>query len=167
MNEYGVKRTYVGLKQPIGYLSPDGEWYLLEHETNHLAHLAISEYLENEVIPPRSFNGEIMVFLENTGWLKVDGRNIRYYADEPYYKYREKHKTPHLTERQRDAIIEYCRYGSDNGLFNSICFNGWECFNRTYHQLREMDELMWRKLFVVANNETIKLMFEENLNNKE
>lgn len=94
------------VKEPVGYLTPNGKWLLLESKLTGLAHLMISEYVEGIIRKERPdilkapYNN-VMLDLERNGWIKVYGRDVRYLSGIEYYEDGELKKTPYIREEQK------------------------------------------------------------------
>lgn len=105
-------------EEPVGFIAPDGKFYLVESRTDALAHLHLAEFVKNLYQEKGMLDNLYRYYgagysldyvLEHAGFVKVHGLDIRYIAhfalyggtnDEPLY-------TPDLTDAQIKSIIRY------------------------------------------------------------
>ncbi len=106
-------------KAPVGFIAPDGKFYLLESTENGLAHLTLANLVYS--IYKDSINHKIMMNrssysldyrLEYAGFIKVHAYDIRYYAHldinfDPTGK--NCLYTPDITDAQKEALITYIK----------------------------------------------------------
>ena len=104
---------------PVGFIAPDGKFYLIDGRTNGLAHLYLADFVKNLYESKgmlenlhRYFDTGLSLdyVLEHAGFVKVHNYDIRYIAHfhlgghtidgEPVY-------TPDLTDAQIKSIIRY------------------------------------------------------------
>ena len=138
-------------KRPVGYLAPDGKFYVIEEEENGLAHLEVSRVVYNKYMPTRyiqmnRLGRSFEDTLERNGFIKVHVQDIRFFAH-LYIKKDlltgEENYTPDPTSAQICALIEYCKHFNLDGV-NFI--NG-KRFDLNI--LKGGDKLAIRKLFEV------------------
>lgn len=144
-----VRNSLHGLECPVGYLAPDGRWFLLDSQDNGLAHLYLSDLVMEEyddyIRENRIFIFHPDLELEHAGFIKVHGSTVRYFAHSVFSGYHDQgwQYTPDPTEVQIQRLCEYADLFGERGV---LTFNS--CRNRyaSYH-LRQMDSLSIRKLF--------------------
>ena len=138
-------------KRPVGYLAPDGKFYVIEEEENGLAHLEVSrvvynKYIKTPYIQTNRLGGCFEDTLEKNGFIKVHVQDIRYMAHMYLGKNSitgEENYSPDPTPEQIRALIEYCEHFNLDGI-NFI--------NEKYFDmkiLRDGDPLSIRKLFQI------------------
>ena len=104
-------------EEPVGFIAPDGKFYLVDGDTDGLAHLHLAPFVK-ELYEQKGILDNLNMFnsglsldytLERAGFVKVHKYDIRYVAhfalyeganDEPVY-------TPDLTDAQIKSIIRY------------------------------------------------------------
>lgn len=109
-------------KNPVGYLTPDGKFFLIESEENGLAHLALSERIyqlyEDEIERKRIYGEETETILEHFGCIKIHKCGFRYYSLLPYDGYYDQTdcKTPKINEIQFKRMVEFLQtlYSKEN-----------------------------------------------------
>ena len=102
---------------PVGFIAPDGKFYLVDGDTDGLAHLHLAPFVK-ELYEQKGILDNLHMFnsglsldytLERAGFVKVHKYDIRYIAHfhiggsingEPVY-------TPDLTDAQIQSIIRY------------------------------------------------------------
>ena len=103
---------------PVGFIAPDGKFYLVDGDTDGLAHLHLAPFVK-ELYEQKGMLDNLYRYydagysldyvLEHAGFVKVHGLDIRYIAHftlyggtngEPLY-------TPDLTDAQIKSIIRY------------------------------------------------------------
>ena len=100
-------------KNPVGYLMPDGKFFLIECEENGLAHLALSERIyqlyEDEIERKRIYGEETETILEHFGCIKIHKNTFRYYSLLPYGGYYDQKdcKTPKINDIQFKRLVEF------------------------------------------------------------
>ena len=103
---------------PVGFIAPDGKFYLVDGRTDGLAHLNLAEFVKNLYQEKGMLDNLHLYYdagysldyvLEHAGFVKVHNLDIRYIAHfhvsgsingEPVY-------TPDLTDAQIRSIIRY------------------------------------------------------------
>ena len=142
---------------PVGYLCPDGKWYLVTEEDDQLAHINLASTIYEEY-KDKGFKFNLMEsgypdeVLEKNGFIKVHGFDIRYYAHFKCWNVaaQKADHTPDVNEIQRKELIRYCEllHNLDKSLYdydsNEIRINERHIDSR---KLKQMDELMLRKTF--------------------
>lgn len=138
-------------KHPVGYLAPDGKFYVIESEENGLAHLEVSrvvynKYIQTQYIQMNRLGGCFEDTLEKNGFIKVHEQDIRYFAH--MYLGRnaltgEENYTPDPTPEQIRALVEYCKHFNLDGenFINEKRFD--------IRVLKNGDALAIRKLFEI------------------
>lgn len=136
-------------KEPVGFIAPDGRFFLMESAENGLAHLELAETVYNvykndiDMRLLNSSSGMTLDYgLERAGFVKVHMYDIRYLAHFcAVWGFGEDVYTPDLTEEQRDAIV---RYGKLCNLGGDVFVNGKRTALST---IRNADKLALRKIF--------------------
>ncbi len=138
-------------KRPVGYLAPDGKFYVIEEEENGLAHLEVSgvvynKYIKTRYIQMNRLGGCFEDTLEKNGFIKVHIQDIRYFAHMYIGKDSltgEENYTPDPTPEQIRALIKYCKHFNLEGenFINEKRFDS--------RILRNGDPLSIRKLFEI------------------
>ena len=113
-------------EEPVGFIAPDGKFYLVESRTDALAHLHLAEFVKNLYQEKGMLNNLYRYYdagysldyvLERVGFVKVHGLDIRYIAHfriggsingEPVC-------TPDLTDAQIKSIIRYGKLFNHEG----------------------------------------------------
>lgn len=136
-------------KRPVGYLAPDGKFYVIESEENGLAHLEVSrvvynKYYDSPYIQLNRLGGCFEDTLEKNGFIKVHVQDIRYFAHRYLGKEAltgKENYTPDPTPAQIRALIEYCKHFNLEGVnfINEKRFD--------VRVLKSGDALAIRKLF--------------------
>lgn len=102
-------------KNPVGYLTPDGKFFLIESEENGLAHLALSERIyqlyKDEIESRRIYGDETEKILERFGCIKIHKCGFRYYSLLPYGGYYDQKdcKTPKINDIQFKCMVEFLK----------------------------------------------------------
>lgn len=138
-------------KRPVGYLAPDGRFYVIEEEENGLAHLEVSRvvyyiYSRTQYIQMNRLGGSFETTLEKNGFIKVHVQDIRYFAHLYIGKNAftgEENYTPDPTPAQVRALIDYCKH------FNLDGVNFINEKRLDMKILRNGDRLSIRKLFEI------------------
>lgn len=124
---------------PVGFIAPDGKFYLVEGDTDGLAHLHLAPFVEQLYKPKLQYSGMSLDYdLENAGFVKVHNCNVRYYAH--CYIGKDTY-SPDLTEVQIQSIV---RYGKLHGWEGDVFVND----KRTpVTKIAQADQLSLRKIF--------------------
>lgn len=102
-------------KNPVGYLAPDGKFYVIESSENGLAHLEISrvvyaKYIGTQYMPHGRYGVSFEDTLDKNGFIKVHEKDIRYHVHIPLNPYSDNpNYSPDPTQEQIDALIDYVR----------------------------------------------------------
>lgn len=138
-------------KSPVGYLTPDGKWFVIEENENGLAHLSLSQlvyniYYDTEYIQAERTGISLEDTLEKNGFIKVHTHDIRYICHIPIHPYsNDDLYSPNPTEVQKEQLIWYSKLFNFDGCIwvNEMRYNMGD-FIRI---LKQGDELSIRKLF--------------------
>lgn len=148
LDEKLVRTTFEGMTCPVGYLAPDGKWFLLETTDDALAHLALSKYVYDKYKAQleRVYGPQTEQILEHGGFIKVHDSDVRYFAKISYGGYYDQGwcETPSVTDAQ---IEELCKYGKKFGYGGELIFN--DESRCTVSELKQMDAIMRDKLFTL------------------
>lgn len=142
-------------KEPVGYLAPDGKFYVIEASEYGLAHLRLShvvydKYFDTEYIQRSRLSGSIEYSLERNGFIKVHEHEIRYCSHLPINPYSDDEiYSPDPTEAQKKALIEYAkRINMELRGKYYIFVNDTEYEVKDFVKiLKDGDELSIRKMF--------------------
>ena len=140
-------------KNPVGYLAPDGNFFLIETEENGLAHLGLARRVHDLYIPTiteRIYGKTYEEWLENAGFIKVHCSDIRYFANKHYSGYWDQPdaRTPKVTEQQREALYEYFKTHRKFAQIASI--NDYHMHRKNMpvtKWIREADDIQFQKMF--------------------
>jgi hypothetical protein len=143
------------IKKPVGFLGPDGRWFLIDASENGLAHIELAEHVYDEyadyIQQNRIYVSNYDVDLEHAGIIKVHGWMVRYFTNSPFYGYYDQSdcKTPEVTDVQMEQLYEYAKKFGDSGKLS---------FNYNYPQfsfaeLRQMDRIQINRLFTRDRNQ--------------
>lgn len=132
---------------PVGYIAPNGKFYLMESSECRLAHIELAplmlklygEELDNILLYGSGMS--IDYGLERAGFIKVHTFDIRYIAHfQAGFGCNERY-TPDITDAQLESILRYCKlWNYDN------CIN----INRKrveVSKIKQADKLALRKIF--------------------
>lgn len=141
-----IKNSPKGMECPVGYLAPDGKWFLIEQKEDSLIHLLLCGYVYEKYKDglERVYGPKTEQILEHGGFIKVHGYDIRYFAKLAYNGYYDQGwcETPSVTDAQ---IEELCKYGKKFGYEGELIFN--DESRCTMSELKQMDAIMRDKLF--------------------
>lgn len=140
-------------KNPVGYLAPDGNFFLIETEEDGLAHLGLARRVHDlyePTITERIYGKSYEQWLENAGFIKVHCSDVRYFANKHYSGYWDQpdSRTPKVTEQQRQALYEYFR--SHRKFAQIASFNDYNMYRKNIpvtKWLREADDIQFQKMF--------------------
>lgn len=145
LDEKLIRTSLDGMKCPVGYLAPDGKWFLLDQKDDALAHLALSKYVYNKYRDSleRVYGPQTEQVLEHGGFVKVHGYDVRYFAKMSYNGYYDQGwlETPSVTDEQ---VAQICEYGKKFGYEGCLWFNEGR---HSFMDLKQMEPLMRDKLF--------------------
>lgn len=148
MKPIKIRKSYRNMKWPVGYLSPDGRWFLIESSENGLAHIYLAEHVYQEYEPwireQRIFFMGVDDALERAGFVKVHGWDVRYYSGVPYGGYSDQGtcRTPPVTDVQ---VRRLCGYIRRFGYMGEVFVNGGR--RTSANDLASMDRPALAKLF--------------------
>lgn len=102
---------------PVGFIAPDGKFYLVDGDTDGLAHLHLAPFVK-EVYEQKGMLDNLHMFhsglsldytLENSGFVKVHKYDIRYVAHWWIGTDHDNNKvySPDLTDAQIQSIVRY------------------------------------------------------------
>ena len=141
-------------EKPVGYLAPDGKFFLIETEENGLAHLALARRVRDLYEPTfteRIFGGgKDELWLENAGFIKIHCSEVRYFANKRYSGFYDQPdaRTPKVTEQQREALYEYFKTHRKFAEIASI--NDYNMYRKNIpvtKWIRESDYIQFQKMF--------------------
>ena len=147
--ELNIRHDLQDLTQPVGFLGPDGRWFLIDSSENGLAHIYLAEHVydayadyikENHIFVCR-----IDSDLEHAGIIKVHGDMVRYYAKCAYGGYYDQGwcETPEVNDAQIERLCEYAKkYGYNGRLRINENYPQY-----SYAQLRQMDRIQINSVF--------------------
>ena len=129
----------------VGFLAPDGKWWLTYCKKESLAHISLSSlvynYYKYELLynfDSSSWHSCIDSNLENNGFIKVHGCNIRYFTN-----IRNAQK---LNSKQIDEILKYIKLQLDCIGVDYVSINGKSI---QYSRIKQMDDIAFNKLFEI------------------
>ena len=129
----------------VGFLAPDGKWWLTYCKKESLAHISLSSlvynYYKYELLynfDSSSWHSCIDSNLENNGFIKVHGCNIRYFTN-----IRNAQK---VNIKQIDEILKYIKLQLDCIGVDYVCINGKSI---QYSRIKQMDEIAFNRLFEI------------------
>lgn len=130
----------------VGFLAPDGKWWLTYYEKESLAHISLSSLVYNyykyeldyKLHDSSSWHSCIDSNLENNGFIKVHGCNIRYFTN-----IRNAQK---LNSKQIDEILKYIKLQLDCIGVDYVCINEKSI---QYSRIKQMDEIASNRLFEI------------------
>lgn len=134
-------------ENPVGYIAPDGKFYLMESSDNGLAHLELAPLmlkLYGDKLDRILLYGDGMSIdysLEKAGFVKVHGFDIRYLAHFQVGFGDNERYTPDITDAQLESILRYCKLWNYEG---EVYVNE----KRTeVSKIKQADKLALRKIF--------------------
>ena len=129
----------------VGFLAPDGKWWLSYCKKESLAHISLSSlvynYYKYELLynfDSSSWHSCIDSNLENNGFIKVHGCNIRYFTN-----IRNAQK---INNKQIDEILKYIKLQLDCIGVDYVCINGKSI---QYNRIKQMDKIAFNRLFEI------------------
>jgi len=137
--------------EPVGYLAPDGKFYIIESEEDGLAHLSLAPLVERtyrDTIDCRLMGSTygLDYDLEKAGFIKVHCSDIRYLAHRPVHGGRAGWlDTPDPTEEQISALVSYARKFNLDGTIwvNERSYE----LNDFVKKIKQGDEFVLREIF--------------------
>jgi len=109
---------------PVGYIAPDGKFYLMESSENGLAHFELAPLMlkiYGDKLDRTLLYGDGMSIdygLEKAGFVKVHDYDIRYLAHFQVGFGDNERYTPDITDAQLESIIHYCELWKHDGYIN-------------------------------------------------
>jgi len=134
-------------EEPVGYIAPDGKFYLMESSENGLAHIELAPLmikLYGDNLDRILLYGDGMSIdygLEKAGFVKVHGFDIRYLAHFQAGFGDNERYTPDITDSQLESIIRYCQLWNYDGC---VDVNGKKV---KLSAIKQADKLALRKIF--------------------
>ena len=130
----------------VGFLAPDGKWWLTYCKKESLAHISLSSLIYNyykyelnyNLRDSSSWHSCIDSNLENNGFIKVHGCNIRYFTN-----IRNAQK---LNSKQINEILKYIKLQLDCIGVDYVSINGKSI---QYSRIKQMDDIAFNKLFEI------------------
>ena len=132
---------------PVGYIAPDGKFYLMETSECGLAHIELAPLmlkLYGEELDNILLYGDGMSIdygLEKAGFVKVHQFDIRYLAHFQVGFGSNERYTPDITDAQLESILRYCKLWNYDGC---IDVNGKRV---KVSAIKQADKLALRKIF--------------------
>lgn len=130
----------------VGFLAPDGKWWLTYCKKESLAHINLSNLVYNYYKYELNYNLRdsnschtcIDSTLENNGFIKVHGCNIRYFTNI--------RNTQKVNSKQIDEILKYIKLQLDFMCVDYVCINGKTI---QYNRIKQMDKITFNRLFEI------------------
>ena len=127
----------------VGFLAPDGKWWLTYCSKESLAHISLSSLVYNQYkyeLAQNSYDwySGVDSTLEHNGFVKVHGPDIRYFNNVG--------NSPKVNSKQINEILKYVRLQLEYMGAGYICINGKIA---QYTKLKQMDEIAFNKLFEI------------------
>lgn len=127
----------------VGFLAPDGKWWLTYCSKESLAHISLSSLVYNQYkyeLAQNSYDwySGVDSTLEQSGFVKVHGCDIRYFSNVG--------NSPKVNSKQINEILKYVRLQLDYMSAGYVCINGKIA---QYNKIKQMDEIAFNKLFEI------------------
>lgn len=127
----------------VGFLAPDGKWWLTYCSKESLAHISLSSLVYNQykyelVQNSSDWHSGIDSTLEYNGFVKVHESDIRYFNNVG--------NSPKVNSKQIDEILKYVRLQLECIGADYVCINGKIV---QYTKLKQMDDIAFNKLFEI------------------
>ena len=127
----------------VGFLAPDGKWWLTYCSKESLAHISLSSLVYNQykyelAQNSSDWHSSVDSILEHNGFIKVHGSDIRYFNNVG--------NSPKVNSKQIDEILKYVRLQLDYMSVGYVCINGKIV---QYTKLKQMDDIVFNKLFEI------------------
>ena len=127
----------------VGFLAPDGKWWLTCCSKESLAHISLSSLVYNQYKYELAQNSSdwhsgIDSTLEYNVFVKVHGSDIRYFNNVG--------NSPKVNSKQIDEILKYVRLQLECIGADYVCINGKIV---QYTKLKQMDDIAFNKLFEI------------------
>lgn len=149
MENIEIRHDLQNLTVPVGFLGPDGRWFLIDSSENGLAHIYLAEHVfdayADYIKTNHIYVGRIDQGLEHAGIIKVHGSMVRYFAKCSYGGYHDQGwcETPEVNDMQIERLCEYAKMYGDNG---KLSFND-PYPQYSYAELRQMNRIQRNELF--------------------
>lgn len=127
----------------VGFLAPDGKWWLIYCSKESLAHISLSSLVYNQYkyeLAQNSYDwySGIDSALEHNGFVKVHGSDIRYFSNVG--------NSPKVNNKQINEILKYARLQLECIGVDYVCINGKTI---QYNRIKQMDEIAFNRLFEI------------------
>lgn len=127
----------------VGFLAPNGKWWLTYCSKESLAHISLSSLVYNQYKDQLARNlydwhNGIDSILERNGFVKVHGCDIRYFNNV--------WDSPKVNSKQLDEILKYVKLQLECMSVGCVCINGKIVH---YNKIQQMDEIAFNKLFEI------------------
>ena len=127
----------------VGFLAPDGKWWLTYCSKESLAHISLSSLVYNQykyelAQNSSDWHSSVDSILEHNGFVKVHGSDIRYFNNVG--------NSPKVNSKQIDEILKYVRLQLECIGADYVCINGKIV---QYTKLKQMDDIVFNKLFEI------------------
>ena len=127
----------------VGFLAPDGKWWLTYCSKESLAHISLSSLVYNQykyelAQNSSDWHSSVDSILEHNGFIKVHGSDIRYFNNVG--------NSPKVNSKQIDEILKYVRLQLECIGADYVCINGKIV---QYTKLKQMDDIVFNKLFEI------------------
>lgn len=127
----------------VGFLAPDGKWWLTYRSKELLAHISLSSLVYSQYKYKLAHNSYgwhscIDSTLECNGFIKVHGYDIRYFNNVC--------DSPKVNSKQINEILKYVRLQLECLSVGYVCINGKSI---QYSRINQMDEIAFNKLFEI------------------
>lgn len=127
----------------VGFLTPDGKWWLTYCKKESLAHISLSSLVYNQYkyeLAQNSYDWYTGIdsILEHNGFIKVHGCDIRYFNNVG--------NSPKVNSKQIDEILKYVRLQLECMSVGYVCINGKIV---QYNKMQQMDEIAFNRLFEI------------------
>ena len=127
----------------VGFLAPDGKWWLTYRSKESLAHINLSSLVYNQYKYELARNlygwhSGIDSTLECNGFIKVHGCDIRYFNNVD--------NNPKVNSKQIDEILKYVKLQLECLGVGYVCINGKSI---QYNKLKQMDKIAFNRLFEI------------------
>ena len=129
----------------VGFLAPDGKWWLTYCKKESLAHISLSSlvynYYKYELLynfDSSSWHSCIDSNLENNGFIKVHGCNSRDCTN--------RRNAQKVNSKQIYEILKYVKLQLESIGVDYVCINGKSI---QYSRIKQMDEIAFNRLFEI------------------
>lgn len=127
----------------VGFLAPDGKWWLTYRSKESLAHISLSSLVYNQYkydLASNSYgwHSGIDLTLECNGFIKVHGCDIRYFNNVC--------DSPKVNSKQIDEILKYVKLQLECLGVGYVCINGKSI---QYSRIKQIDGIAFNRLFEI------------------